>query len=229
MNIFTDFIKIMDKGGPIMWVIFIAASLAIVLLIWQGKKLLACSKLTDLDQQALNKNSHYLPDISNSKIRSPLAQLLMLLNWSEITTKEDFAREMNVHMSDIALKMEGSLPTIAIIGSLLPMLGLLGTVTGMINVFEVIAVYGSGKPDEMAHGISEAMLTTASGLIIAIPVIFTHHLLSQRQTQIMTNLVQTMQVILHNDITSIKNTMSLGDKLSNQVNIESTDSTVGDA
>jgi biopolymer transport protein ExbB len=111
---------------------------------------------------------------------------------------------MNVHVADIALKIEGSLPTIATIGSLLPMLGLLGTVTGMINVFEVIAIHGSGKPDEMAHGISQAMLTTATGLIIAIPVIFMHHLLTRRQTLIMTNLLQSMQIILHHDLDVIK-------------------------
>jgi len=207
MNIFIDFINIMNKGGPIMWVIFIAASIAIVLLVWQGKKLFDSLKLSESDQSQLMQKNNYLPVLKESTIYSPLAQLLLLLNWTEIKTKEDFAREMNVHMSDIALKIEGSLPTIAIIGSLLPMLGLLGTVTGMINVFEVIAVYGSGKPDEMAQGISQAMLTTASGLIIAIPVIFVHHLLTQRQTLIMTNLVQSMQIILHHDIKIIKITL----------------------
>jgi biopolymer transport protein ExbB len=230
MNIFTDFITIMDKGGPIMWVIFIAASLAIVLLIWQGKKIFTYLKLSVCDQERLTKSTDYLPEFSNSKILSPLAQLLLLLNWSEIKNKEDFAREMNVHMSDIALKIEGSLPTIAIIGSLLPMLGLLGTVTGMINVFEVIAVHGSGKPDEMAHGISEAMLTTASGLIIAIPVIFTHHLLSQRQTLIMTNLVQSMQTILHNDLDIMKKNIApaMGEKVSEETDSNSSNSAIGD-
>jgi len=204
MDILNEFTNVMAKGGPIMWVIFLAASIAMVLLLWQAKKLFDYFKSSENDQKQLLKKSNYLPKLFDATMYSPLAQLLLLVNWSEVHSKEDFAREMNVHISDIALKIEGSLPTIAIIASLLPMLGLLGTVTGMINVFEVIAVHGSGKPEEMAHGISQAMLTTASGLIIAIPVIFVHHLLSQRQTLIMTNLIQSMQIIVHHDIKTIK-------------------------
>lgn len=196
--------SIMDQGGPIMWVIFIAASTAMMLLIWQGMKLMKYSKLSMCDQIQLMNHNGYIPNVHAGNRSSPLSQLLLLLNWSEIYTKQDLAREMNVHISDVALKIEGSLPTIATIGTLLPMLGLLGTVTGMINVFEVIAVQGSGKPDEMAHGISEAMLTTASGLVIAIPVIFMHHMLTRRQTLIMKNLVQSMQVMLHIDIAKVK-------------------------
>jgi len=80
------------------------------------------------------------------------------------------------------------------------MLGLLGTVTGMINVFEVIAIQGSGDADAMAGGISQALLTTASGLIIAIPVIFCHHLLANRVNALMDITGQAMQVVLHRDI-----------------------------
>ncbi len=207
MTVLTDFINIMDKGGPIMWVIFIAASIAMVLLVWQSKNLIAYSMLSTIDLHKLSQQENYLPEFQPKKVLSPLAQLLILLNWSEIKTKHDFAREMNVHMAEIALKVEGNLPTIATLGTLLPMLGLLGTVTGMINVFEVIAIHGSGKPEEMANGISQAMLTTASGLIIAIPVIFMHHLLLRRQTVIMTSLVQSMQMILHHDPDKIKTTI----------------------
>jgi len=225
MNLLTDFINIMSKGGPIMWVIFFAASIAMILLVWQSRKIISFAKLASNDQLKLNSQKNYIPDLKSNGIRSPLAQLLVLLNWSEIISKEDFAREMNVHIAEIALKVEGSLPTIATIGSLLPMLGLLGTVTGMINVFEVIAVHGSGKPDEMAHGISQAMLTTASGLIIAIPVIFMHHLLARRQTLIMTTLVQSMQVILHHDIKIISSVIDSPDysKSDTSNNIDNTD------
>ncbi|MFW2372652.1 MAG: MotA/TolQ/ExbB proton channel family protein, partial [Gammaproteobacteria bacterium] len=88
--------------------------------------------------------------------------------------------------------------------ALLPMLGLLGTVTGMINVFEVIALHGTGKPEEMASGISQALLTTASGLIFAIPVIFLHHLLSRKVNELMVTTSQTMQILIHKDIDTFK-------------------------
>jgi biopolymer transport protein ExbB len=99
-------------------------------------------------------------------------------------------------------KLEGTLPTIAVIGGLLPMLGLLGTVTGMINVFEVVAVHGTGNPQEMAYGISQALLTTASGLIIAIPVIFCHHLLSRRLRYTLAVTEQSLQHIQQRIINS---------------------------
>ena len=101
-------------------------------------------------------------------------------------------------------RLEGSLPTIAIIGSLLPMLGLLGTVTGMIEVFEVIAIQGSGEAQEMANGISQALLTTASGLIIAIPVIFSHHLLSRKLRYVLALTEQSMHAVYCQDINARK-------------------------
>ncbi|MBN2373931.1 MotA/TolQ/ExbB proton channel family protein [bacterium] len=64
------------------------------------------------------------------------------------------------------------LATIAIIS---PLLGLLGTVTGMIKVFQVIALQGVGHPTAMAGGISEALITTAAGLIVAIPTLVVHN------------------------------------------------------
>lgn len=90
------------------------------------------------------------------------------------------------------------------------MLGLLGTVTGMINVFEVVAVHGTGNPQEMAYGISQALLTTASGLIIAIPVIFSHHLLSRRLGYILAVTEQSLQHIQQKDLTSLHSGSSNG-------------------
>ena len=54
----------------------------------------------------------------------------------------------------------------------MPMLGLLGTVAGMIHVFEAISAYGTSDAQSMAAGISEALLTTETGLVLAIPILF---------------------------------------------------------
>ena len=75
------------------------------------------------------------------------------------------------------LRFLGLLSTIA---TLAPLLGLLGTVTGMIQCFNVIAAQGSGTPATLGGGISEALLTTAFGLIVAIPVLLAHRFLSNR-------------------------------------------------
>jgi biopolymer transport protein ExbB len=60
------------------------------------------------------------------------------------------------------------------------MLGLLGTVTGMINTFKMITVFGSGDPKLLSTGISEALITTEYGLIIAVPTLLVHAVLSRK-------------------------------------------------
>ena len=67
-----------------------------------------------------------------------------------------------------------------LVASISPLLGLLGTVTGMINAFNSIAADGVGNPGLLAGGISEALLTTASGLCVAIPILVFHRALLSR-------------------------------------------------
>ncbi|MGH7448468.1 MAG: MotA/TolQ/ExbB proton channel family protein, partial [Longimicrobiales bacterium] len=62
------------------------------------------------------------------------------------------------------------LPILATVAMIAPLLGFLGTVTGMINSFEALAAVGLNNPAAVARGISEALITTAAGLAIAIPV-----------------------------------------------------------
>ncbi len=77
-------------------------------------------------------------------------------------------------------KMKRSLRGLGVIISVSPMLGLLGTVYGMISAFETSTQVGSGKADLLARGIYEALVTTAAGLTIAIPALIVYHFLSGR-------------------------------------------------
>jgi biopolymer transport protein ExbB len=61
-----------------------------------------------------------------------------------------------------------------------PLLGLLGTVTGMIVTFQSISLFGTGDPKLMASGISQALMTTVLGLVVAIPLLFLHNLMAAR-------------------------------------------------
>ncbi|MFO7608456.1 MAG: MotA/TolQ/ExbB proton channel family protein [Candidatus Krumholzibacteriia bacterium] len=72
------------------------------------------------------------------------------------------------------------LAAIAVLAAVAPLLGLLGTVLGMIQTFEVIALFGTGNAKAMAGGISVALITTQSGLIVAIPGLFISRALSRR-------------------------------------------------
>jgi biopolymer transport protein ExbB len=79
------------------------------------------------------------------------------------------------------------------IGNIAPLLGLLGTITGMIVAFESIAVAGAGDPRVVAGGISQALVTTASGLVIAIPTIISYRYLARKAE----SLLETVEVYGH--------------------------------
>ncbi len=72
------------------------------------------------------------------------------------------------------------LPVLNIIGNITPLLGLLGTIIGMILAFESIAAVGTGDPKVVADGISQALVTTASGLIVAIPSVVAYGYLARK-------------------------------------------------
>ena len=71
-------------------------------------------------------------------------------------------------------RLERSMSPLQILGMVAPLIGLLGTVTGMIATFQMITLYGTGDPKIMSGGISEALVTTQYGLIVAIPIILVH-------------------------------------------------------
>jgi biopolymer transport protein ExbB len=81
--------------------------------------------------------------------------------------------------------LERGLTTIRVISVVAPLLGLLGTVTGMIKTFQVITLFGTGDPKMMAAGIAEALVTTMLGLIVAIPLTFLHSLVSDQSKAVM--------------------------------------------
>ena len=81
---------------------------------------------------------------------------------------------------DVQVKLEKALPLIAVTAATAPLLGLLGTVTGMIDVFRQITNFANPENSELARGISEALVTTKFGLVTAIPALIVHALLTRR-------------------------------------------------
>ena len=77
-------------------------------------------------------------------------------------------------------KLEGLLNFLAGLAASLPLLGLLGTVLGMLVTFNVIQRYGTGQPTLLADGIRQALLTTQAGLLAALPVLSFHHIISSQ-------------------------------------------------
>jgi len=83
-------------------------------------------------------------------------------------------------LMSVQSKSSTLLPVIAITAATAPLLGLLGTVSGMITTFNLITLFGSGDPKPLAGGISEALITTLFGLVVAIPALILHAFLSRR-------------------------------------------------
>ncbi len=77
-------------------------------------------------------------------------------------------------------RLDKFLSSLGMLAAIAPLLGLLGTVTGMINTFHVITYFGAGDPRMMSGGISEALITTMLGLSVAIPVMLCHTLLTRK-------------------------------------------------
>ena len=193
----TRFLELMQTGGPLMWVIFIVAFTAFSLIVWQTLVLLKNLRLSYEDYRWIQSDADIFMQPDGAS-RSPIRALIKNVEKCRFKSREEVAGTINVQLATIVPKLEGHLGMISTIASILPMLGLLGTVLGMINVFEVVAIHGSGKPEAMAEGISQALLTTASGLIFAIPIIFLHHLLMKKFDRLILLVTQSAQILLIN-------------------------------
>jgi biopolymer transport protein ExbB len=111
----------------------------------------------------------------NSMLGQVLAAGLRALNANPRCTEDDLRAAMEASGRTVAHKLERYLPALATIASAAPLLGLLGTVIGMIEIFGSQTAAGS-NPLQLAHGISVALYNTALGLIVAIPsMIFYRH------------------------------------------------------
>ena len=93
--------------------------------------------------------------------------------------------------------LQRGLPALATIVAGAPLLGLLGTVIGMIKIFAVVASAGSSITEQLSSGISQALITTATGLVIALPALFTHAYLEAKAVGILSEIEAQILDFLH--------------------------------
>ena len=94
-------------------------------------------------------------------------------------------------------ELERNLAVLGTVAIVSPLFGLHGTVTGMINAFTTIALEGTGDPQQLAGGISQALLTTAGGLTIAIPCLIFYQLFDSRVNRYMVEISQVSNEIIN--------------------------------
>ena len=110
---------------------------------------------------------------------------------------EGFRDVMQVRLLGTIRYMEKGSHIVAVMAAAAPLLGLLGTVTGMVSTFEVITLYGNQNPVLMADGISEALISTQSGLLVAFPLTLMKQRLDER-VEILTQELQLGATIIDN-------------------------------
>jgi len=135
-------------------------------------------------------------------LHPPLSTLI-----EEALTYRDAPREhieeiLHERILAMVPRLERHLGTLAVFGAIAPLLGLLGTVTGMIHTFDLVTLFGTGEARLLSGGISEALITTKFGLAIAIPVLLVHAFLSRR--------VRTIVGALENSAIRFVNALKIG-------------------
>jgi len=134
-------------------------------------------------------------DLDTQKLRelrtsSPLGQVLAA-GVSNAKRGRDVMKEaMEEAASQVSHDMERYLTSLGIIASISPLLGLLGTVVGMIKVFTALMLEGAGNANVLAGGISQALITTAAGLSVAIPALMFHRFFLRRIDELVVTMEQ---------------------------------------
>ena len=123
-------------------------------------------------------------DLKRPSLSNPLGRVIKVYQDNPNSDHESLELKLGEAMLKESPKLNAWIMFVKIIAVVAPLLGLLGTVTGMIQTFQAITLYGAGDPQTMAGGISQALVTTVLGLVVAIPTVFAHWLASSRAKRI---------------------------------------------
>ncbi len=177
-------VEIVRAGGWLMLPIILCSIVAIAIVIerfWTLNTRRIAPRYTVGQVWTWIKNN----ELDSSRLRelrttSPLGQLLAAGLVNARHGRQAMVHAIEQSAALVVHEMERYLNTLGTIAAITPLLGLLGTVIGMIRVFTEIMVQGTGNPNALAGGISEALITTAAGLTVAIPSYAFHRFFMRR-------------------------------------------------
>lgn len=169
-----DFIERVEQGGFIGYVIIVLGVIGVILALERIMYLIIVTrKVTDQSKTNAVKDDN------------PLGRIFLAYEKNKHLALESLELKLGEAILRERAPLEKYLTLIKIIAVIAPLMGLLGTVTGMINTFQTITLFGTGDPKLMAGGISQALVTTVLGLSVAIPVVFFHTLASTRSRAVL--------------------------------------------
>ena len=199
-------VEIVRAGGWLMLPIILCSIVAIAIVIerfWSLSAARISPKYVLAQVWTWLKNNQ----LDSSKLRelrlsSPLGQILAAGLLSSRYGRVAMVDSIEQTAAQVVHELERYLNTLGTIAAITPLLGLLGTVVGMIRVFSEIMLQGTGNANALAGGISEALITTAAGLTVAIPTYMFHRFFTRRVDSLVLNLeLESIKLVdaLHSD------------------------------
>jgi len=200
-------LELVKAGGWLMLPIILSSILALAICV---ERYLALNPDKIAPRNLLNQVWGWMQNkqLDNEKLRqlrtaSPLGEIIAAGLGNAKYGREIMKESIEDAASHVIHGMERYLTALGTIAAVTPLLGLLGTVMGMIRVFSEIMVQGTGNAAVLAGGISEALITTASGLCVAIPAMVMHRYFQRRIDAIVVTMEQdTIKLInaVHGDV-----------------------------
>lgn len=167
-----------QQGGVVGYIILALAIVGVLL------SLIRMAWLTAESKRIKKQMEDDMPSDSNA-----LGRVMMAFQANRNADTETLELHLGEAISNEIPRLSKGINWIKIISVVAPLLGLLGTVTGMIDVFETMSLFGTGDPKLMAGGISQALVTTVLGLVAAIPCVFLHTMTNNKSRE----LIQILQ------------------------------------
>ena len=163
-----------EQGGTVGYAIIVVGIIGLLIVL---ERFFRISAVTS----RMKKQLKSLDEIDTN---NPLGRVMSAYFENKHLDIETIERKLQeVVIKDMA-EIRRGLPVVKVLAAVAPLMGLLGTVTGMIGTFQAITLFGTGDPKLMAGGISQALITTVLGLCAAIPLLLTHSLINSRVSQV---------------------------------------------
>ena len=174
----------LSKGGIIMIPLLLCSIIGLMIVIeklvsLRRNKILIPEILSVVDSINSNQDIKLATTICQ-KNKGPLPNIIIMGLQNQNLPLEEIKEIINDEGRQQVRILERGLPILETIAGVSPLLGLLGTVLGMIRVFNNIMIHGTGNADKLAGGISEALITTATGLFIGIPMLIAFNYFTDR-------------------------------------------------
>jgi biopolymer transport protein ExbB len=164
-----DTLERLAQGGAIGYIIM---ALGVIGFLYGVVRLVVLTRIGQKMTRQMNR-----PEISED---NPLGRVLAVAEHSAAQETDNLELLLDEAITREVPALERGIAMIKLLAAVAPLLGLLGTITGMILTFQSISLFGTGDPKLMAGGISQALVTTMQGLCVAIPLLFLHSLVVAR-------------------------------------------------